>query len=627
MDVASTAGEVVRRKRWRLRLPEGLPNLKGAWLTAYTIIWAILLPLALISAVASSFVVLTTPTIWSPYGFSTEPDSRGAVVTLVSSPAVRANGVRPGDHVVSVDGWAVPQNSSGRDAARLRVIKPNGSFTSFAFRRPGGEVYTLRLLRSTKFEEEAYRAAGTSRLLGRIVHEITVVPVPILLLSAAVLLFFRRRRDAVPALLSLSFLLTGATWNHPEMLGINFVLADNVGTVGFCLLLAALFAFPAGEFQPRWTAVPFLLLPSFVFLDLFFPDSRQFGFLLGGGFFVLVLTALILRYRKLEAGAQRQQLRWAFFGLVVGIAMAVVGIAFAVASSAWQARDPRWSVWGDLTAPIFLTASFCAMALGIIVSILRYRLYDADVTIGRSAAYGVLTLGFVALFAASEKIIELLSQEYLGQNIGGLAGGVAAALAAVAIAPMHDRTRRWAERRFQKGLYRLRHALPPLVGDLRETAGVEQIAGATLDSLVEGARASRAALIAREELVDAREIPAGEVKAWYDRWTRPSHDGFDVDRSDPTFPVRMPLEAEGHGRVGWLLLGPRPDGSLFGKAECDAIEEIAEPVARALEVTLRRQERELHIESRLQAIEAAIAKLAKAPARTTVGARLKEGRV
>ena len=75
--------------------------------------------------------------------------------------------------------------------------------------------------------------------------------------------------------------------------------------------------------------------------------------------------------------------------------------------------------------------------------------------------------------AASEKIIELLSQEYLGQHIGGLAGGVAAALAAVAIAPMHDRTRRWAERRFQKGLYRLRHALPPLVGGL----GLAMLAG------------------------------------------------------------------------------------------------------------------------------------------------------
>jgi len=390
------------------------------------------------------------------------------------------------------------------------------------------------------------------------------------------------------------------------------VLVDNVGTLGFCLLMAALFAFPAGEFRPRWTAVPFLLLPLFVFLDLFFPDARQLGFLLGSGFFLVALMALVLRYRKLDAGAQRQQLRWAFFGLVVGTALEVGSIAFDVASHAWQVQDPRWAAWDALVAPMFATAGFCAMALGIIVSILRYRLYDADVTIGRSAAYAVLTLGFVALFAASEKIIELLSQEYLGQNIGSLAGGVAAALAAVAIAPMHDRTRRWAERRFQKGLYRLRHALPPLVGDLRETAGLEQIAGATLDSLIEGVRTSRAALIARDELIDAREVTSKDVDEWRRGWTPRSRDGIDCDESDVLFPVRVPLEAEGHGRVGWLLLGARPDESLFGKSEFDAIEEIAEPVARALEVALRRQEHDRRIESRLQAIESSIAKLTRA---------------
>ena len=332
-------------RRWRLRLPERLPDLKGKWLTAYIIVWAILLPLAVISAGASSYLVLTTPTIWSPYGFSTEPDSHGIVVTLVSSPAVQASGVRPGDHVISVDGWAVPKNASGRDAARLRVIKPNGSFTTFAFQRPAGAVYSLRLLRSTKREEEAYRAAGTTRLVGRIVREATTLPVPILFLSAAALLFLRRRREAVPVMLSLSFLLMGAIWNHPEMLGVSYVLVDNVGTLGFCLLLAALFAFPAGEFRPRWTVVPCLLLPSFVFLDLFFPDARQLGFSLGAAFFVLALTALILRYRNLDAGAQRQQLRWAFFGLVVGIALQVLAIAFEIVSSAWQTRYSRWSVW------------------------------------------------------------------------------------------------------------------------------------------------------------------------------------------------------------------------------------------------------------------------------------------
>jgi len=87
------------------------------------------------------------------------------------------------------------------------------------------------------------------------------------------------------------------------------------------------------------------------------------------------------------------------------------------------------------------------------------------------------------------------------------------------------------------------------------------------------------------------------------------HDGIDRDRSDTVFPVRVPLEAEGHGRVGWLVLGSRPDGSLFGKAERDTIEEIAEPVARAMQVALRRKEREAQYERRFAALERQIAKL------------------
>jgi hypothetical protein len=58
-----------------------------------------------------------------------------------------------------------------------------------------------------------------------------------------------------------------------------------------------------------------------------------------------------------------------------------------------------------------------------------------------------------------------------------------------------------------------------------------------------------------------------------------------------------------------LLLGPRPDGSLFGKAECKAIEEIAEPVARAIQVTVRRAEREARFEARLKAVEDLVAQL------------------
>lgn len=587
-------------RQWKLRLPARLPNLKGKWLTAYTVLWAILLPLAIFGAVKGTYIGVTTPTMWSPYGFSTSQDSRGLHVDAVGSAQVGAKGVHPDDYVVAVDGWTLPPTAA-RAAARPHVIKPNGSFTSFTFRHADGKLYSVRLERSVRIEQEAFRAAGVNRTFVRTFGVAFGALVPLLLLISAILLFMKRRREAVPAMLSIAFLLFAGTVSSSDLLGVNQWVVGLASIVAVIIMFQVFFAFPSGRFEPRWTAILFLLAPSFV-IFLFYPDAQAAGSLLGAAFFVCALTSLVVRYRKLEAGAERQQLRWAFFGLAVCAVSQLLGLAFNLAVNAWQADDPRWNIWAYFIGYLG-DISFYGMIVGLLVSILRYRLYDADAVIGRSVGYAVLTLGFVAFFAASEKIIELLGQEYLGQNIGSLAGGVAAALAAVAIAPMHHRTHRWAEKRFQKGLYRLRNALPPLVGDLRETAGLEQIAGAALDAIVAGVRARHAALIAGETVIDAREISAGDVEEWRRNWTPASHEGIDCNRSDPVFPIRVPLEAEGHGRVGWLLLGSRPDGSLFGKSECDAIENIAEPVARAVEVALRRQERERQIESRLQRVE------------------------
>lgn len=596
----AVASEESAPRRWRPRLPERLPDLKGKWLTLYTIVWAVMLPFSIVVGAWSAYTVLTTPTIWSPYGFGTIETSDGLQVRAVMSDAARATGLEAGDYIVALDGWRVPRTAA-RSAARTHAIKADGSWTTFTVRKPSGERFDIRLVRSQAFEYQRFREAGVSFTLARLFSFAGILLIPAVFIPAAILLFVRRRREAVPAFLSMAFLMFAIS-NGAGLLVVSIGLVNAFGTAAATLLFSALFAFPSGRFEPRWTAVPFLLLFPLAFVD--WP-------IVALGFQVMAIAALVVRYRKVAAGGELLQLRWAFLGLVVSMVFFTLSLMVDWASASWGADDPRWLAWEYAISGPLVTLGACAMALGLIVSILKYRLYDADAVIGRSAAYAMLTLGFVVLFAGSQKIVELLGQEYLGQSIGGLAGGIGAALAAVAIAPMHGRAQRWAERRFQNSLYRLRNGLPALVGDLRETSGVEQIAGATLDSLVEGVRTSRVALITGGAVIDARQIPSNEVKQWWSNWTPASHDGIDVDRSDPLFPVRVPLEAEGHGRVGWLLLGARPDGSLFGGSECDVIEEIAEPVARAVQVALARSEREGRYEQRFQELERRLDELTK----------------
>ncbi len=82
--------------------------------------------------------------------------------------------------------------------------------------------------------------------------------------------------------------------------------------------------------------------------------------------------------------------------------------------------------------------------------------------------------------------------------------------------------------------------------------------------------------------------------------------------------------------IGALLVGPRPDGSAPGKDEREALAEIADPVARAVQIVLTREAREAEAERertemleslaglsrRLQALEGEMAKRVR-PKRAT----------
>jgi hypothetical protein len=253
------------------------------------------------------------------------------------------------------------------------------------------------------------------------------------------------------------------------------------------------------------------------------------------------------------------------------------------------------------------TLSGLTAVVAYLVALLKYRLYDADAAIGRSAAFGAITLVLLAIFAGSEKIIEVLGEEYFGREAGALAAGLATAIAAVMIVPIHHRVSHWAEKRFLKHLLKLRRGLPVLVGDLRETAGADRMAAAVLDNVREGVRATRAALLINDDLAGTRGVSAAEVEEWRSGWKPVVREGLDWDKHDRLFTMRVPLDADAHGRIGWLLLGPRPDGSFYGKDERAALAEIADPVARAIEIVRIRDQREQRQESRITAMEQSIA--------------------
>ncbi len=327
---------------------------------------------------------------------------------------------------------------------------------------------------------------------------------------------------------------------------------------------------------------------------------------------IYALASMIIRYRR-TGFEDRRQWRWALLGFLAGFGFL---IAYQAGYSAYLSGHSGLSIdlWTWVVTPASITTCILLIVGGVTLSVLRYRLYDTSAAVSRSAAYGVLTLGFVALFAGTEKLAEIIGERYFEHSIGIAAGAIGAAVAAAVIVPLHNRVHRWAERRFQKPLIRLREGLPEVVADLRESAPVEQIVSAVMSRVEAGVRSTREAVMLADggklALAGARNIPANSVEEWQSGWNPPSGEhALDCNKRDRTFPLRPRLCIDTGGEpetIGWLLLGPRPDGSFFGRDEREALAHVAGPIARAIHIAQLREQREEHAERRISGLEALI---------------------
>ena len=439
---------------------------------------------------------------------------------------------------------------------------------------------------------------------------------PALLVATAILLFARRRQDKVAALLSLSFLMMSAAFFAAE----GFYRAVELGWVreafahgGRCLLMLVLLTFPDGRFSPRWSVWVAAGLLVWGLVAAFWPAPRNVEYAGYLAFLALSVLSIAIPYRRLPGGLERQQVRWVLFGFAAGTALLVV--ATIVSLLPGGASGPGLKTWTALAAQTLAALGMGSFALGLIVSLLRYRLYDAEAAISRSAGYAVLTLLLGLAFVVSAKALEYVVETWLGREAGGLSGAIAAGLAVLMVTPLNDRVQSWAERRFQKDLLTLRRDLPECMADLRDTGETGELVDELFDRVSAGVRAARMALLFGPTMA-TRGTGKAEVRGWLKQAAPDdSAETLDCRRDDPLFPMRIPLRVRHAGGkpLGWLLLGPRPDGSFYGKAERAVLGEIADPVARALNIVGQREQREARQEARLAALEAELGALRQRP--------------
>ncbi len=433
---------------------------------------------------------------------------------------------------------------------------------------------------------------------------------PIFLVATAILLYLRRRRDVVASLLSLSFLLISGSFFAAEgffrALDLTWI-RDLLAHAGRCLLMLVLLTFPDGRFTPRWSAwvaLALLVWAPIAFLRPFPLEVEYIGYLV---FLSLSVLSIAVPYRRLPGGLERQQVRWVLFGFASGTLLLVLAVAATFVPGPGAAAGGRTAMWSALAAQSLAALAMACFALGLIVSLLRYRLYDAEAAISRSAVYAILTVLLGAVVTGSAEGAKILIESSLGRDAGAMPAVFAAGLAAALLTPTHNLVHGWAERRFQKGLLALRRDLPDCVADLRETGSMDQLLAEVLDRVSAGVRAARAAVLIGGKVAATRDASPREIRAWAKSAALDGDaEALDCVREDPLFPMRIPLRVRHRAGppVGWLLLGPRPDGSFYGRDERDALADIADPIARAMRVVLVREARDADHEARFSALEA-----------------------
>ena len=111
-----------------------------------------------------------------------------------------------------------------------------------------------------------------------------------------------------------------------------------------------------------------------------------------------VLT-LMWRLQNTPPSASRQQIKWALLGFS-GYAF-FLAIAFLSDMTKMHARSFGGQLTLEVIAGLSFGLAFLSLQLGLMVALLRFRLYDAETAISRSANIALITLGVTAVFAGA----------------------------------------------------------------------------------------------------------------------------------------------------------------------------------------------------------------------------------
>ncbi|HEY0044894.1 MAG TPA: hypothetical protein VGB62_10125 [Allosphingosinicella sp.] len=600
-------------------LPERLPDFGRRSLLVFRLIWFPAFLLALLGPVAGTWQRLSE----GGQNSALVPGSRAGLALAAGDltrirfpvgPVTAAAGVRAGDKIVAIDGIplskAVPTPGEGTDLpagtteadyALLGELLygTESRDTVLRLRTPAGQERDLAVTTGEQHVEQGAGAYSIPAWLLRFADLLHLPTYPLLLASAWVL-FRRKQSDVVSSVVSLAILLTMIA-EQPSatflalVLGVPEWVHRIVYDLGNILLLGGILLFPFGRLTPRWVLAVLAALPVLLFVE---GDMYRGVFI---GFMGLSVLTLLRRLKATPSSDERQQLKWALLGFAGYSLFLAVSLGADMLKLTAGAFSEQLIL--EVVAGFAFGIAFLLLQLGLLVALMKYRLYDAESVITRSASVALITLVLGAGFAAIMEGVKEVVLAGFGRDAGSIAPIVGAAISTVLVSPIYERIQKFTEKRFHRHLVALRHDLPECLRDLRHFAPLTEIVGEVLARIEAGVRPRRIAFAVEGQVIDARGVTAQEVQSWLALDRPIPRARLEFEPADKLFSIRLPLRAEEGPLLGWVLVGARPDRSCLSTAERDALEEIIDPVARAVRLVLKREARERGTSNAIAALQ------------------------
>ena len=609
MTVQLAVGERQVPLRGRIRLPDRVPPFNTLAHRIFTFVWVAALLLAVVGPVMALYDRYTSPgdnsqlVTGSRGGFAVSLQD-ATRIRFVIGPEAREAGLQKGDHIIAVYGLPMPDKmpvteralaAHGEDPAYVAMGNLLFGTESLPFpltvRSLDGKVHEVTVTTSEDHIRRASAENGVPPVLLSFIDVVHVIFYPFLI-WAAWLLHRRNGRDAVSSVLSLAILLMIAaelpSSNFLASIGVPRPIHVAMYDLGNVFLITGILLFPHGSLTPK-TAALIAASPLLLFLS---------GQLYESYFLMLLIVGVLFQIRSLrvaEAADLKQQIRWALFGFT-GYAV-FKAISYIADLTKYTSGSFGGQLALELTAGLTFGLSMLVLQLGLLVALIRYRLYDAEFVISRSANFALITLAVTAVFAGVADALKQVVYNYYGNTSSEGPIIMAAALATVLINPIQERIQAWSENRFQKNLVLLRDDLPDSVRDLRETASLGEMSDQILLQIDRGVRAVRSAIIVGGDVFRSRDISIEDVESWRNSKFAADYTSDICEATDKTFPIRVPLvpSSDKEEPIGFLLVGPRPDGSIPSRDEQKALKGVSEDVARAIRTVIKREAREAEV--------------------------------